>query len=134
MVKLRGPLFSLEAAGSLADCLTYQSINNIPIAKSLRFPTYIRTEDQAIIRDIFDKSSNVWAIMHDPKKIVWQEHTDSQLLTGYKAFMSTFLKRTYLALWQFELPPDQGFCTTGNHNVGEFVVGGGRRDQLPYIF
>jgi len=125
MVKLRGPLFSLEASGSLANCLIYQTVNNLPVCRALTFPTYSRSDAQDDVRDTFSWACGIWVLLHDVKQEAWKNYVDYQGLYGRKAFMSTFLKRTYLGLWQFELPPDQGFCTTGNHNVGEFFVAGG---------
>ncbi len=125
MVIVRGPLFSLEAHGSMADCITYQEINNQPIVKSLRFPTYRRSTEQGIVRDIFSWSAIIWRQMHDSKHTTWRNYTDYKLLVGYASFMHYMLKRTHLPIWQFELPPNQGFCTVGNHNVGDFFVGGG---------
>ena len=125
MVKVRGPLFSIEASGSLADCLTYQNVNNQPVVKALRFPTYRRTDAQDEVRDIFSWAGEVWAEMHDPKKIEWRNYTDYKGLVGRASFMHYMLKRTHIPVWQFELPPDQGFCTVGNHLVGKFLAGGG---------
>jgi len=125
MVLLRGPLFSISASGTLADCLIYQTINTAPVVRSLRFPTYSNTPEQEVIRSNFSWAVDTWIALHDPKKLLWEAYENSNHLTGYKAFMDQFLRRTYLILWQFELPPDIGFCVTGNHTTGEFLVGGG---------
>ena len=125
MVKLRGPMFSLEAHGSIGNCLTYQDINGWPCAKSLRFMTYRRSDAQAVVRDIFAFGAQLWNALHDPKKDKWNAYKDYLKLTGYKSFISYYLKRSHLALWQFELPPSTGFCITGNHNVADFIAGGG---------
>lgn len=124
MPKLRGPLFSLEARGTLGDCLTYQEISGVPIVKANRFPTYSRTDAQDDVRDTFSWASLTWLNLHAPKKTTWQNYTNYRGLSGYKAFMDQFLRRTYLVIFQFELPPDIGFCVVGNHYVGEFTVGG----------
>lgn len=125
MARVRGPLFSLEAHGSIAGAITYQDINSKPIVKSLRFPTYRRSTEQGIIRDTFSWCAHIWVIMHQQKHVEWKNYRDYKGLVGYASFMHYMLKRTHLPVWQFELPPDQGFCTVGNHYVGEFNVGGG---------
>ncbi len=131
MVIVRGPLFSLEASGSLAQCITYQTINGIPVVKSLRFSTYIRTDAQDEVRNTFSWVVDMWINLHEEKKDQWRAYTNAKLLTGYKAFMDQFLRRTYLGIWQFELPPDKGYCITNNHLVDEFTVGGGLQSFTP---
>lgn len=125
MAKVRGPLFSLDAHGSIGNCLTYQDINSQPCVKSLNFPTYTRSTEQGVVRDIFAWCAQVWNQLHSLKQTEWRAYTDYKKLVGYASFMHYMLKRTHLPIWQFELPPNQGFCTVGNHNVGEFIVGGG---------
>lgn len=125
MVKLRGPLFSVEAKGSIARCITYQTINRQPVGKSLRFSTYSRTSAQDDVRDVFSWSASTWFALHEPKKEAWRQWEDIKKLKGYQAFMNSFLNRTWLGIWQFELPPDIGFCVVGNHYTGDFDTGGG---------
>jgi hypothetical protein len=126
MAKVKGPLFSLEAHGSIAGCLTYwDDLNKKPCVKSLRFPTYRRSPAQASVRDTFSWAAKTYFNLHHIKHTAWGNYTDYKGLVGYVSFMHYMLKRTHLPTWQFELPPNQGFCTVGNHNVGEFIVGGG---------
>ena len=130
MVKVKGPLFSLEAHGSLADCLTYQDINNDQCVKSLRFPTYRRSDAQALVRDTFSWAAASFFRLHCSKRTKWKEFTDYKGLTGYASFMHYMLKRTYLPAWQFAIPPDTGWCISGNEVTAEFLVGGGHIPPL----
>lgn len=125
MARVVGPLFSLEAHGSIGECLTYQDINGKPIVKALRFPTYRRSDAQGVVRDTFSWCSHLWAIMHEPKKDEWRAWKDAKGLVSYASYMNYMLRRTHLLVWQFEVPPDTGFCIVGNHLVAEFGVGGG---------
>lgn len=127
MVLVKGPCFSLEAHGSLADCITYITTQGYYVVKSLKFPTYHCSPAQETVRDTFSWAASLWAQMHLPKKTDWRNYKDYKLLVGYASFMHYMLKRTHLNIWQFELPPDTGFCTVGNHIVGEFLTGGGYR-------
>jgi hypothetical protein len=124
MVKVKGPCFSLEAHGSLADCLTYQDVNSKPVVKSLRFPTYRCSPAQAAVRDTFSWATLVWRSLPIEKRNQWAAYKDIEKLVGYAAFLSQFLRRTYQPIWQFELPPSTGFCVTGNFNVDEAYSGG----------
>lgn len=124
MPKVKGPLFSLEAHGTLNDTLTYQDINARPVVKANNFPTYRRSDDQGEIRDTFSWAIYVWHKLHPLTQQLWRDHTDPQLLTGYKAFMSSFLNRTYIWLNQFQFPDKQGFCGVGDYTVANLITGG----------
>jgi len=124
MPKVKGPLFSLEAHGTLAGCLTYQDINAKPVVKSCRFKTPNRTEQQAAIRDTFSWAVSVWHALHQTTKQLWYDYKDTKSLVGYAAFMNTFLHRTYLMLWQFETPAQDGFCLVGDYTTGDLIAGG----------
>ena len=125
MVKVKGPLFSLEAHGTLDDTLTYESGKYGYYVKANNFPTYSRSPAQGVIRDTFNWCISIWHALPSETKQYWHDHEDYQGLIGYASFMSYMLKRTYLAVFQYESPPNFGFCITGNHIVGEFFTGGG---------
>lgn len=124
MAKVIGPLFSLEASGSIANALIYQQLRDTFYVRGLTFYPETRSDSQDEVRLTFSWASGIWANLHQEKKDVWDDTTGVNGMTGYLLFMNYMLKRTYLTLWQFELPPDIGFCITGNHNVDEFGVGG----------
>lgn len=101
----------------------------MPVVKALTFPTYRRSDAQGVIRDTFSYASQLWIDLHDPKKQLWRDFENYKNLVGRVSFMNYFLNRYYKGLWQFEVPPDIGFCLTGNHLVNEFAVGGGLMSQ-----
>jgi hypothetical protein len=125
MVKLKGPCFSLAASGTIGGVLCYQKINGLHVAKALKFIKVEATPGRIHDRIWFKWAFDVWLSLAIEKKNAWKAWTDSQNLTGWKAFSSQFQRRTWLTLWQFELPPSTGFCIVGNHNTGDFKTGGG---------
>jgi hypothetical protein len=125
MPVVRGPLFSMEAHGTLNGVLTYQQRGSKSVVKSNLFATPSDTDAQLAIRDVFSWAVEIWNDMHEITQALWLDQHDAKELTGYASFMNRFLSRHYAGLWQFEAPPDFGFCLVGNHLVDEFAVGGG---------
>ncbi len=60
MAKLKGPMFSLDAAGSFGNSIVYSRWKGINYARQLVIPTFSRTDDQAAIRDIVKDASIAW--------------------------------------------------------------------------
>ena len=124
MAKPSGALFSTDARGSVG-ALTYQHVYRRKIVRVKPYPINRRSPAQLIVRSAHSKAIKGWQDLHDTKKLAWLEHHDKCGNRGYHAFIGYYAYRTLRTLWQYELPPSQGYCTVGNHLVGEFTVGGG---------
>jgi len=124
MVKVRGPLHSTDARGTLADTITYQKSLNQMSAKSCRFKKYSRSALQARDRNWLTWSILKWRDLPVGTKQLWYDFLDFKGLQGYHSYMRTFLGRTHAFIFQYEAPPYYGYCIVGNHYVGQFVVGG----------
>ena len=125
MPVVKGPLFSMEAHGTLNGVLTFAQRGPASVVKSNLFSEPSCSDKQKIVRDVFYWAVSVWNDLPPKTQALWLAQHDSKDLTGYASFMNAFLRRYYLGIWQFEAPPYSGFCLVGNHLVGEFAVGGG---------
>lgn len=123
MAKTSGALFSTDARGSVG-ALTYQHTYRRKIVRAKPIPLNRRSPAQLIVRAAHAKSIKAWQDLCDTKKLAWKEHIAPDGNRGYHAFIGYYAYRTLRTLWQWELPPSQGYCTVGNHLVGDFAVGG----------
>lgn len=125
MAKTRGACFSTHAEGTIGDVLTYQKSLSTPSVKANKFKKYVRSEKQGFIRNQFAFIVSLWHELDIEKKQQWNQYTHYTHLYGYHAFIKLFFGRTYTLQYQYELPPEKGFCIVGNHYVEEFLCGGG---------
>lgn len=125
MAIVKGPLFSLEASGALGGAICFETNGSTQYVKALRFLTLHASSAQTIVRNRLLNASAMFFDLEDSEQVLWKNYTDSLGLTGYMAFMNQMLRRYYLNVWQFQLPPNLGWCITGDYLVNEFTVGGG---------
>ena len=123
MAKTSGALFSTDARGSISG-ITYQHGYRRKICRGKPHPLNRKSPAQLIVRNIVSKTVIAWQSLHEEKKQLWREYVNGSGNTGYHAFIQQYISRTIQSLWQYELPPSHGYCTTGNHQVGEFLTGG----------
>lgn len=67
---------------------------------------------------------SLWYGLPLTTKLQWAYWTLIPGMAGRPVFINLFIQRTNANLYQYEVPPDYGFCVVGNHLVGEFLVGG----------
>jgi hypothetical protein len=124
MVKLKGPMFSLKASGSIGGCITYQSNGGLSIAKSLRFYTIDVTPNRQRVRDIWSWSFSLWYLLNPLTQALWNAYKDVNNISGIRAFQNAFMRRFWLGLPEYEIPPTFGYCAVGEYKVDEFLVDG----------
>jgi len=124
MANIKGPLFGLEASGSIGGCLTYQKNHSGNTVKGLRFLKLKDTPARLIVRQRFAWAYTMWLALNDLTKELWNNWYDDNGLTGWLAFSSQFQRRTALGVAQFQIPPYYGYCACGEFLCGEFLCGG----------
>lgn len=124
MARVRGPLFSASASGTIGMCLTYQKILYVDAVRANPFKSYSRSQVQDIVRRTLTWSLGYWHTMEWNTKQLWYNFRDYKGLSGYHAWLRQFLNQTYKYYPQFEAPPYFGYCITGNHITGKFLSGG----------
>jgi hypothetical protein len=133
MARTRGPLFSVEASGSIAGAITYQK--SIKGFSCRRMPRHLdrKTAPQLAQRQRHLAGVRAWQDLLQTQKNIWIAYTDNDGNEGYHAFMSQYVHRTMIIMFQYELPPHTGYCLVGENLVGEFDVGGNWRDPAGAI-
>jgi len=132
MARTRGPLFSVDASGSIGDALTYQRTVKGFSCRRMPLPHKTNTLPQLYQRQRHLAGVRSWQQLLDSQKDIWKAYTDYNGNKGYHAFMSQFVSRTGHGYFQYELPPNKGYCLVGEHLVDELIVGGGWID--PAVF
>lgn len=91
MAKSNGPLFSMEARGTVGDCLTFSKRKS---GQQVRFQrkqkdriTALRTAN----RSIFLAAVAAWSALTSEQKAVYNERAKSQNLTGYNLYVSEYM-------------------------------------------
>jgi len=93
MVKLRGPMFSLGASGTLADAVTFSINKGRPYARERVIPSNPKSGAQAGRRAMFTFLTQAWAALSDADKATWQDLADELVSAPFNAYMKTNMER-----------------------------------------
>lgn len=99
MVKVKGQLLSLDAAGSIAKTITYSSWKGRPYAKQFKLPTQPNTPAQLGLRMAMQFLSQAWKDMNNARKAEWIPKATEGEITAFDAYIQTNLVRFGLGLY-----------------------------------
>lgn len=102
MAKLKGPLLSLEAAGSLGDSLIYQTWRGRPYVRKLTNPRQAPTVDQAAIRTVVAICSRVWSRMPETYRADWASYMPNAKITDLNKMVGFNIDRCNTRQYDFE--------------------------------
>lgn len=94
MAIVRGPLFSIDARGAIADAIVFGSWKGIPWVREHFIPQNPKTDDQIAQRLIFTQGVTQWHTLSDAQKILWQTGIERKgyRMSGFNYFMSEYIK------------------------------------------
>jgi hypothetical protein len=87
MVKLIGPLCSLEARGAYADTLIYARVGMTSYAKAYKAPSNPNSPAQQQQRLGIGTIAQLWSILTTNQQAAWQDLADQQNLSPYHAYL-----------------------------------------------
>ena len=89
MAKTKGPLFSLEAHGSIKKTISYSSRKSGSMARNYNKPTRTPSHKQRGRRRIVEFLVAQWQAMSDATKDTWRDNAEGKRLgiTGYQYFL-----------------------------------------------
>ena len=90
MSKLKSPLISLGARGTISDTLTFQKRGQATIARKKPVPTDPKSPAQLAQRQIYKDAVATWHALTPEEKEAWRGVCPG--LTAYQCFMSSQLK------------------------------------------
>lgn len=93
MTKVIGPLFSLDARGTLGDTLIYSKQSGTTYTKAYAVPSNPKTDDQMGIRIGTKAITQAWSLLTDEQKAAWEPLADQLHLSPYHAFLAFNCRR-----------------------------------------
>ena len=93
MVKLKGPMSSAEASGSLGQAATFSSWKGRAYARAKVVPTNPKSDAQTSVRAMLGFLSQQWAALSVANKATWDEAAALSEVAPYSAYLSHNLDR-----------------------------------------
>ncbi len=124
MSKLKLPLLSLEAHGTIADALTIQRRNRGSFARTKPIPTDPKSSAQLAHRQIYRDAVDKWNALSQEEKEAWRGVCPG--LTAYQCFMRSELK------YVEPTPPPEEYTeeqTSYNTSIGMYSGNWNRHGQ-----
>jgi hypothetical protein len=87
MVITHGPLFSLDARGSIAKTLTYSKQRGTTYTKKYAVPTGLPTPAQTSVRDSIRLITQAWAKVADVHRAYWDTLATARHTSRYHAYL-----------------------------------------------
>lgn len=139
MPKVRGPLFSLKATGTLGKVLTYKKGVVGNVVRMFRIPRSTRNTAQNNIRIWFQRGVWTWQGksgdhgyaystlsygLEEPARAAWRLFRTTGSAFGYYAFMKRWMQRAPNGLYQYQVPPNFGFCVADEWLADNLIADG----------
>jgi len=93
MVKIKGPMMSLDASGSLADALVFSTWKGQPYVRTLVTPTNPKSPAQLGMRAMLAFLSHHWIILSLEDKTTWAETALNANISPFNAYLAYNLTR-----------------------------------------
>lgn len=91
MAKTIGPLFSIDASGSIADTIVYAKWKGRNYARMYAIPQNPQTVNQMIQRNKFAAAVSGWQVQTVPVKAEWGVAADPYQFSGFNYFHQQYL-------------------------------------------
>jgi len=139
MTKVRGPLFSVGASGTLGRTITYKKGAIGSVVRDLVMPKINFTPSQETQKLWFKRGVWTWrGVTHgynywysgychgleEPCRVAWRQCDRIDGLYGFYLFMRYWLERSLLGLPQYQTPPNGGFCVADEWTCDDLIVDG----------
>jgi hypothetical protein len=107
MVRLYGPLMSLDASGTVADAVTFAKWKGRNYARQRVIPANPQSPGQTSVRAMMRALSQAWTDLTDGNKATWSDRAKETNISPFNAFCSYNLAR-----WRaFKAPTNQDPAT-----------------------
>lgn len=93
MAKLTGPLFSLEASGTIGEAVTYSNWKGRAYARARVVPNNPRSALQTGIRAMFAFIAAVWDGLSAPDRATWDAAGEAAQYSGFNAYVKANMDR-----------------------------------------
>lgn len=133
MARGTGPLFSLEATGSIGDALTYGKRGKANVIKRKAKPANPRTMSQIHSRTAIAAGNAVWRTLTDEQKELWKTEGEARQITGFNA-QTSHQRQQLLANLGIQPVPNAGSAPGSVTFGGGGATGGKARVDWDLLF
>lgn len=112
MVKVNGPVMSLDASGSLGGTIVYAKWKGRNYVRTLVTPSNPRSGSQTGFRAMFKFLSQSWANLSAGDQATWEALADQRVISPFNAYVSYNQDR-----WRNFLAPGSAFPVTGGGSL-----------------
>ena len=107
MAKVRAPLLSFGASGTIAKTQTYADWRGVPYARQRVDPANPKTEGQQLTRDVFAMLNGVWRLLSSNGQAPWTANAKGRPYTNRNKFIgdNTKILRPETDMAKFEGSP-----------------------------
>jgi hypothetical protein len=107
MAKLKGPLYSIDARGVIADAMVFGGWKGIPWVREQFHPQQPRTTLQVNQRTIFTQAVERWHTLSDTIKAEWQTAIEKKgyTMSGFNFFVSEYIDSMRAGKTPSDTPP-----------------------------
>jgi len=113
MVKIYGPMFSLDASGTLADAVTFSKWKGRPYVRERVIPSNPKSGAQVGRRAMFTFLTQEWDAFGTDDKATWKDLAEQLVASNFNAYVATNMGR-----WHNFLPPSQQHPALENDTPG----------------
>ena len=138
MVKLAGPLFSIEAQGTIGGAITYQK--GFGKHRAMRVPTHRDAESagQLTQRSLFLDAVAAWNALSAPEKAAYNTRAKFLQMTGYNLFVKEYIANPPVPVMEQVIFGGSIYNTSGtgvqyNYLGGGNQCGGGLTARLQVV-
>lgn len=100
MARVDGPLFSLQASGSLADTITFSRWKGRPLVRQTVVPANPRSDSQVSNRAMMRFIAEAWRYLTTAEQLAWEELARADAISNFNAYTRSGMRR-----WQQFTPP-----------------------------
>lgn len=107
MAKVRGPLYSIDARGVIADAMVFGGWKGIPWVREQFYPQQPRTAAQVSQRTIFTQAVQKWHDLSGATQTDWQTAIDNKgyRMSGFNFFVSEYINSMLVGQTPSDTPP-----------------------------
>lgn len=103
MAKVKGPLMSLDASGSIAGAMTFSKWKGVNYVRQLVIPTYTNTTKQGLVRLLIKQATEAWkgsatvggVDIDSDYKLAYATAAAGMALSGFNLFVRECVQKNY---------------------------------------
>lgn len=116
-MKVKGPMFSLEASGTIGGVITAAKWKGRPYFRTTATPSNPRTGGQVSTRAMFKFLAQAWAGLPDLDKATWMDLAAATNVTPFNAYQQYDMRR-----WTQSQAPSSAYPAAENDTVNAVVI------------